>query len=145
MIKIKNVDKKSYLHKHYANLVTISVSCTNVNQYDLSNGMIASAFIPVAGKLDKLFISTDTDITASNGYTVALTNGQRSAALVNQTMHSQISGEADVTANRAIGITGTNTTEFSAGSHIEFRISGSIGTARIFAMAVIDIDERNEK
>lgn len=145
MIKIKNCDRKSSLSKYYADLVTLTVSCTNVNQFDLSNGMLASAFIPVAGKLDKLFVCTDTEITASNGYVVALTNGQRSAALINQNMHSQISGEADITANRAIAITGTNATEFSAGSHVEFRISGTIGTARIFAMAVVDIDEHLEK
>lgn len=138
MITVKAISRKSVLHKHY-------VKVDGGKAISASDAVKSFAMIPMQAELKKVRLCTDTDLTASNGYVCAVVNAQRSATILSQTAHSQISGEADWTANRVITLTPSANTQFTANSMLEFSFSGSVGGAGFAALLELDINEKMEK
>lgn len=138
MIKLKNIDKKSALHKLSVPVVFHSAS-------SLSAGYLGHAIVPFNADLEKIIVNPTIDATGSNGTTLVVTNEFTNSAAINQTVHSQVTGQLDWSANSPRSITATSDKFFSAGCPVSVTISGTVGVANIGAVLVFDLRDKEEK
>jgi hypothetical protein len=138
MIKIKNVDDNSRLHKITVPVVFVSAS-------SLSAGYLGYGIVPAACYFEKLVVNSTIDATASNGTIVTMLNKALGTTLISATVHSQVSGEVDWSANSPKIVKPTAPIALSAGCPFSVQISGTVGVANISCYAQFDINDKLEK
>lgn len=138
MIKVKNVDDKSMLHKFV-------VPCFFVSGSGLSSSYNAYFVTPYAGKVENFVINPTVDVTGSNGTVCTVTNKADGTVVYATTIHSQIATQLDWSANSPQVITPISALSFSAGTPFSVVISGTVGVSNFSLFVKCDINDKLEK
>jgi len=138
MIKVKNVDDNSRLHKITVPVVFISGS-------GFSAGYLGYGIVPVACTLEKLVVNSTIDATASNGTVVTMLNKVAAVTCISQTVHSALAAELDWSANSPKTLFPSANSSFTAGTPFSVQISGTAGVANISCYAQFNINDKLEK
>jgi hypothetical protein len=141
MIKVKNVDDKSSLHKVR---LPLEFDCTAVT---VSAGYNASVIVPVNCTLEKMVIAPLIDMTGTSGFLVTLTNVNRGSASISVSVGTAtlLGATPDWSAARALTFTPSSDSAFSAGSFISVTISGTIAQSIVAGYLQLDINDKLEK
>ena len=138
MIRVKNVEKKGALHKFCMPVFFVSGS-------GASSSYLASVIMPFAGKLETIIITPTVDVTGSNGTVATVTRLSDAAVIYATTIHSQIAGQLDWSANNVQVINPISAVSFSAGTPVSVKISGTVGVANFAVTLKCDINDKLEK
>jgi hypothetical protein len=129
MIKNKNIDRKSSLHKYFMELFPRGGSADLIN---ISGAYTSYAIVPFASLLERAVVAPTADVTGSNGTTISVKNLYTGSASISATIiPSSVYAGQDWSAGLSREILASSDFFYSAGTLVGVTISATNGTPRI--------------